>query len=136
MTALLTAPAPTAEPEPYRFSVDQYHAMIAAGIHPEGGASQPLPGEVGATKSKKPPPPPPLIFCPGGGSPPRPPAPVPPPAPGAARSGEQRAGPGPAGLPGGRDLGRGPAPRPRRCPARDGGRRLVAPRRPHVPESL
>ncbi len=55
MTALLTAPpAPAQPPAPappagrvlYRFTVDQYHAMILAGVLPEGGPMELLRGLV------------------------------------------------------------------------------------------
>ncbi|MBY0229809.1 MAG: Uma2 family endonuclease [Gemmataceae bacterium] len=54
MTALSIAPAPAGQPEPYRFSVDQYHAMIRSGIIPEGGAFQLIRGVVVTKISKDP----------------------------------------------------------------------------------
>ncbi|MGL4554795.1 MAG: Uma2 family endonuclease [Gemmataceae bacterium] len=46
MTALLTAPEVVAAPEPYRFSVAQYHAMITAGVFAPGDRVELLRGLV------------------------------------------------------------------------------------------
>lgn len=48
MTAVLTPPPPVVQvtPEPYRFSVAQYHAMIAAGILPESNDEELFRGQI------------------------------------------------------------------------------------------